>query len=233
MTASDLQSRLLERLGDTASGEYVVTGYYTGSEALNWLNAAERIFVLLTLCLENTQALDLAPNQAFYSMMGQYSDWLLPLRVRMTNGGPRLKPARLSDLAANDASWSVSPGTPDRYALLGFDLLAIYQQPIEAISIDITYASCPPLLVNPVDVPAIPAAYHPMLVEGAIPLCRAKEGGGEFQKVLGNWDVFLDAAGKLGEYVRARNKEQGYDRMPAELKRFDRSKLLMQQVKVA
>jgi hypothetical protein len=224
-----MQDRLLERLGDSASGEYVQVGYYTPTEALNWLNAAQRIFVLLTLCLENTQVFELAANQTFYSMLNQYADWMLPLRVRIA-GGAHLRPARLSDMAAYDASWSVSPGVPARYALVGFDLFAIYQQPLALTSIDITYACCPPTLVNPGDVPAIPAEYHPVLIDGAIPLCRAKEGGGEFQKVLPHWDVFMDAAGKLGEYVRARNQEQGYDRMPAELKRFDRSKLLMQKV---
>lgn len=225
MTASDLQGRLLERLGDTASGEYVLTGYYTPAEALNWLNAAQRIFVLLTLCLETTEPLLLAVNQAFYSMMGQFPDWLLPLRVRVA-GGARLIPSRLSDLAALDSVWSASPGVPSRYALLGFDLLAVYQQPLAAMSLNLTYARCPDLMVNAGDVPEIPAEYHPVLIEGAIPLLRAKEGGSEWKKTLSSWDVFMDAAGKLGEYVRARNKEQGYDREPVQLARFDRSKML-------
>ena len=227
MTAGDLQDRLLERLGDTATGEYVATGYYTSREALNWINAAERLFVLLTLCLETTATLELVadPQTAFYHMLGQYADWLLPLRVRIT-GGAKLEPSRLSDLVALDSVWSASPGVPTRYALLGFDLLAVYQQPLDAMSLAITYARCPTTLVNPGDVPEIPAEYHPVLIDGAIPLCRAKEGGGEFEKVMASWDVFMDAAGKLGEYVRARNQEQGYDRLPAELARVDRSKIL-------
>ena len=228
MTASDLQDRLLERLGDTQTGEYVQVGYYTAAEALNWLNAAQRIFVLLTLCLENTQTLELAVNQAFYGMLDQFSDWMLPLRVRI-DGGAKVRPARLSDLAAYDASWSASPGVPARYALLGFDLFAIYRQPLVETSLDITYARCPATLANPGDVPQIPAEYHPALIDGAIPLCRAKEGGAEFEKALPHWDTFMDAAGKLGEYVRARNQEQGYDRMPPELARYDRSKILMQK----
>src|SRR5271170_5756635 len=121
MTALDLQNRLLERLGDSQSGEYVQVGYYTGNEALNWLNAAQRLFVLFTLCLETTASLTLVADQAFYSLMAYYPDWLLPLRVRIA-GGARVLPSRLSDLAAYDAAWSASPGVPSRYALTGFDL---------------------------------------------------------------------------------------------------------------
>jgi hypothetical protein len=55
---------------------------------------------------------------------------------------------------------------------------------------------------------------------------RAKEGGQEWQKTLPLWNRFLDGAQKLGEYVRARNKEQGYDYLPIELAKFDRSRLI-------
>jgi hypothetical protein len=225
MIASDLQDRLLERLGDTQTGEYVQVGYYTPAEALNWLNAVQRIFVLLTLCLETTEPFIVSPGAAFFHMMAEYPDWLLPLRVSVA-GGSRVLPSRLSELAALDANWSSSAGVPARYGLVGFDLLAVYQQPVGEVSLDLTYARCPDLMVNPDDEPEIPAEYQPELIEGAIPLLRAKEGGGELQKVMAAWDRFMDAAGKLAEYVRARNKELGYDRMPAELRRFDRSKML-------
>lgn len=222
-----MQNRLLERLGDTQTGEYVQVGYYTPQEAGNWLNAAQRLFVLLTLCLETTEALVLTvePPTAFYSMMSEYADWLVPLRVRVA-GGAKLLPKRLVELAAYDASWNASAGFPVYYSLSGFDLLGVYQQPEAAMSLDITYAQCPPLLINPTDVPAIPDEYHPELIEGAIPLCRAKEGGAEWQKTLKSWNRFLDSATRLGDFVRARNRELGYDRLPAELRRFDRSKML-------
>ena len=228
MIASDLQNRLLERLGDTATGEYVQTGYYTPGEALAWLNAAQRLFVLLTLCLETTGSLPLSADTAFYRLLPTFTDWIVPLRVRIS-GGAKLKPSTLGQLASLDASWSDSAGTPDRYVVAGFDLFAIYQQPASSgTTLSLTYARCPDPLVNPSDVPEIPVEYHPALIEGAIPLCRAKEGGAEFQKVMANWNLFLDAATRMGDYVRARNKERGYDRLPVELGRFDRSKMLME-----
>ena len=231
MFTSDLQTRVLERLGEDPNSPV----YYTAANALSWLNAAQRLFVLLTLCLETTNTLQLAGGAAFYSMLtiAAFQDWLLPLRVRIT-GGAKLNPARLAELAALDAAWSVSPGAPTRYALLGFDLLGIYQQPPAgvAMSLQITYARCPdPLLGGFNESPEIPAEFHPALADWAIPLMRAREGGQDFQKVLPLWDRGLDAATKLADYVRARNKEQGYDYMPVELRRIDRSKMLQGAVK--
>lgn len=227
MIASELQSRLLERLGDNpATG-----GFYTPQEALAWLNAAQRIMVLLTLCLETTASISLTANVSFYRMLNLFSDWLLPLRVRIDQGqapnnGAKVLPARLSDLAALDSNWSVSPGPVTRYAHLGFDLLAVYRRPLAVVAIQVTYARCPAPMINPADVPQVPLPYHPVLIDGAIPLCRAKEGGGEWKKTLPQWDRFMDACQKLGAYVRARNKEQGYDRLPMEIERYDRTQLL-------
>lgn len=222
MIVSDLQARVLARVGEdpTAAAQ---NQFYTATEALAALNQAQRLFVLLTLCLERTVGITLSPGVAFYSMLEWFPDWLLPLRLRSSQ---KLRPARLSDLASLDATWSVSAGAPVKYALLGFDLLASYQQPTAGVGLTVTYARCPVALVNASDVPEIPPEYHACLIDGAIPLMRAKEGGQEWQKTLTLWDRFLDGAQKLAEYVRARNKEQGYDYIPFELSKFDRSRLI-------
>lgn len=224
MLAGDLQTRVLERLGEDPNNPV----YYTAADALAWLNAAQRLFVLLTLCLETTNTVNLTVNTAFYSMLPVFPDWLLPLRVRDAVTGARLNPARLSDMAALDGSWSASPGPPQRYALLGFDLLAVWQQISVGVagSLQITYARSPDSLLGAGSVPQIPAEFHPALADGAIPLLRAREGGQDWQKVLPLWDRFIDAATKLADYVRSRNREQGYDYYPVELRRIDRSKML-------
>lgn len=221
MTAAELQGRTLERLGDNPS----TGGFYGLQEVLNWLNAAQRLMALFTLCLESTRTFNLQPAAAYYNMLSIYPDWLVPLRIRVANGS-KLKPGRLSDFAALDSTWNSSPGYPSRYALLGFDLLAVYQQPVGAVQATLTFARSPVTLFSPGDQPEIPAAYHPALIDGAIPLLRSKEGGQEWQKVLPLWDRFLDACTNLGDNVRARNKEQAYDHLPMEIRRFDRSKML-------
>lgn len=231
MIASDLQARTLLRLGEdpnAAAGNQ----YYTGTEVLAALNSAQRLMALLTLCLETNGTLSLTANTAFYSLLSVFPDLLLPLRIRMSSG-VKLKPSRLSDFAALDASWSTTTGTPDRYALLGFDFLAVYMVPNGLLTSTVTYARCPDAMALPGDVPEVPAEFHPALIDGAIPLLRVKEGGQELQKVMSMFDRFLDACQKLADYVRARNKEQGYDYMPVEIQRFDRSKLLMQPAKGA
>lgn len=227
MELSDLQSRVLDRVGEIA-GAAPGNQFYQPNEATNALNSAQRLMVLLTLCLETTAEFDLEAETAFYSMLTVFPDWLLPLRMRLNVAG-KLKPGRLSDFAALDSAWSTTLGQPDRYALLGFDFLAVYKVPYAdmEMTVSCTYAQCPAVLVNATDVPQVPEEYQPALIDGAIPLLRIKEGAGELEKTMPNWNRFLDACQKLGDYVRARNKEQGYDYLPVELARFDRSKLLM------
>lgn len=223
MTLTQLQDRVLSRLGEDRSAD-AVNRYYTDAEAATWINAAQRLLVLLTLCLESTQSFTLSSNTCFYRMLTLFDDWMLPLRLRWAGG--KITAARLSDLAALDAAWSISPGDPQKYALVGFDLLAIYQQPTEAVVTSLTYARCPAVLVNASDVPEVPAEYHPCLIDAAIVLLRLKEGAQEWQKTLPLFDRFMSEASRLAEYVRARNKEQGYDYQPFELARFDRSRLI-------
>ncbi len=220
MTVADLQTRVLERVGEDPTAPV----FYTAAEALAWLNGMQRLMVLLTLCLEKTATLPITPGWSFYRMLAAFSDWILPLRLRVT-GGAKLKPSRFSDLAALDAYWSTSAGPAVRYALAGCDLIGIYQQPSSG-SIDYTYARAPVLLVAPGDTPEVPQEFHTALADGAICVMRAKEGGSQFQKALPLWDRFLDACQTLGGRVRTRNREQGYDALPIELARLDRSKML-------
>jgi hypothetical protein len=222
VTAADLKHRILTRLDEDGAG------YYSAAEALAAANEGQRLFVLLTLCNEVTAALGLTAAQPWYKMLTFLPDWLLPLRIRVAGaGGGKLAPCRLADLDALNLSWQLEPGTPQRYAHLGFDFLAIHPQPAtSALSVNATYARSPVDMTRDADVPDMPEEYHPALPDYAIPRMRAKEGGVEFTKSLVYFDRFLAAADKLATYVRERNKAQGYDRGPYELKAFDRSKLI-------
>ena len=196
--------------------------HYTPSEVLTALNQCQRLFCFFTLCLEATTTLQLT-GAAFYSMLTFISDWVCPLRFRNALGA-KMRQARLVDLAALDGSWSVQAGTPIKYALLGFDLLAVYKQDSSVLSL--TYARCPADLLFTTDTPEIPVRYHPSLQDGAITLLRTKEGAQEWQKTIPYWDRFQSAIQECAGQVRARNREQGYDYYPIELKRFDMSKVL-------
>ena len=224
MTGKELINDTTARLGDDVSQP--THSYYSRGEVLVALNQVYRLLCFLTLCLETTATYQLPGATPFSKMLLTYADWTLPLRIRLTSGA-KLRPARLSEIAALDQNWTNTAGAPERYAILGFDLLCIYKVPAAATSIDIVYARSPqPLTDDTSNSPELQLEYHQSLIHGAIPLLRVKEGAQEWQKTLPLWDRYWDAAMKLAAYVRARNKEKGYDRMPAELARFDRSKLM-------
>lgn len=221
MTLSELITRTTKRLGDDPASTAV---HYTRGEIIVALNQVYRLMCFLTLCLETTVTFTWPTNTAFLKMLGQYGDWILPLRIRIASGA-KLLPNRFADLAALDASWSTTAGAKERYALGGFDLIGMYKVTSGSQSLQIVYARTPVPLAADADVPEIQTEYHQSLIDGAIPLLRIKEGASEWQKTLPGWDRYMDAIKKLSEYVRARNIEQGYDHLPFELARFDRSKL--------
>lgn len=227
MTFRELQIEFLERVGDDASAD-ANAQHYTLPEAKMWLNATQRLFVLRTLCLETSVTLTIAGGApTCRRMMLTYSDWLVPLRIRIDGVG-RLKPSRLADLAALDNSWTNHPtdDNPTRYNHSGFDLLSLYGQPTSSVQLDIMYARGPVTMSADADVPEIPERFHPGLVDGALPLARVKEGAAEWSKTLKLWERFIDGVDEMAGIVRARSRELAYDATPPELKRFDMSRMM-------
>lgn len=231
MTVAEVQTRTLQRLDESASAPV----RYDTSEVLAAINEGHRFFALLTLCLEVTgAAFVLTAGTATYHVLATYTNWLVPLRLRVGGaGGAKLEPGRLAEFDARNPSWQAEAGTPQRYAHLGFDFLAIHPRPAgSGVSLDLAYARSPVVLTS-ASTPEIPAEDHPALIDYAIPRLRAKEGGAEFSAALAHFDRFLDAAAKRADYVRARNRAQGYDRGPFEVRGFDRSALVNGMVKRA
>jgi hypothetical protein len=228
MQLQELQARMTQRLDEAASGPT----YYPASELTAALNEGQRFFCLLTLALEATKAWTVPSysvngNSAFYHMLGQsgFADWIVPLRISTTTGA-KVRPARVAEIAATDAKWWARPGSPSRYVSLGADLVGLYGQPATSITLNVTYARAPVAMANATDAPEIPEPYHPALIDYGINRVRQSEGAQEFQKTLAGLDLFFAAADRYAEYVRARNKGSGYDKLPFELASYDRSQLL-------
>jgi hypothetical protein len=160
-------------------------------------------------------------------MLATFPDWIVPLRVT-TSTGAKVRPARLEDLASLDAGWMTTqtPGDPTRYVALGADLAVPYPLPLNGSTLQVTYARAGLPLVSDTDVPETPAEYHSAYIEYGVYRPRQVEGGQEFQKALPGLGALLKAAEHYGNYVRARNAGSRYDKMPFELEKFDRSKLL-------
>ena len=226
MNVLELQRRIIDRVGDDPDVDASLM-HYTPTEVLAALNQCQRLFCLLTLCLETTANLGLT-GVARYHMLNQFADWIAPLRLRNALGN-KIRPNRLADLAALNRTWASSSGVPVRYARTGFDLLSFYQQNTSTISITYARSAVELLSTYPADngqAPEIPTRYHQALIDGAIPILRVKEGMQEWQKVLPQWGRFLEAVQELAQFIRARNIEQGYDSIPIEIKRYDGSRML-------
>ena len=226
MQLSQMISLCSQRLNEAAGPVF-----YPASEITAALNEADRTFVLLTLGLETTKpwtvpAYSANGNNPFFHMLATFSDWIAPLRMG-TAAGIKVRPARIEDLTSLDSGWINSPGSPVRYAAVGADLVALYQQPAAAgTTLLVTYARGPAGMVNSTDTPETPAEYHPRYVDYAIYRLRQVEGAQVFQSVLPLASAFLDAAQQYAGYVRARNRGSQYDTVPFEIESFDRSPLL-------
>ncbi len=224
MTFNTLARLLLDRLGDDPDA-LQSRQHYTMSEAYSALGRVENLFALFTLCLETTGTFTLTGGGApYYHLFNSFADYLVPLRFRV-QAGRKLNPQTFPQLAALDSQWNQKIGEPTKYAHLGFDFFACYKRPSSNTVIEATYARCPVAPVSTAE-PEIPVQYHPCLLDGALPLMRVKEGAQEWQKNLDLWERFMDSVQELGGRVRARSIEQGYDTLPIEIARLDRSRLL-------
>ena len=222
---TDMSARVSQRLAEAASPVF-----YPGAEIIAAINEGLRFFTLLTLALERTATWTVPPfsvngSVPYFHLLQYFPDFIVPLRIA-TSTGAKVRPASLTDLDSLDSQWWNSPGNPMRYASLGVDLVALYQQFPVGGTLQVTYARGPVPLVQPGDVPEIPEQFHPRLIDYAIYRCRMVEGSNEFGKALPYFNSFLDGAQVYGDFVRERSKAQKYDRMPYELSRFDRKKLM-------
>lgn len=247
MTLAELQERTLRRLNDNTTAPASVSL----AEVTAALNRALRLFSTLTLCVERTTQLSFTAGSPWSHLSDRLSDWWLPLRVGLippveTPGvwdrsvfdaqlfdelapanGPstQVRPARLAELDALSRTWQLETGdTTKRYGIVGWDLLYLYPAPATEINLEFIYAAVARAMAGLTEEPEIAAEWHPVLPECAAVLLRLRDGGAELKRVLPGLDVFLDAAARCADRVRARSRSLRYDRLPAELALFDRSR---------
>lgn len=218
ITVSRFKSLLWERLDDDGT-------YYTAAEVLHALNVMQRLFCLLTLCIERTVTFTLTNGVAFYEIDNQISDFLVPLRV--SHSGTRLRNETIHNMDLRDGAWRTRPGNPRRYAIEGVSpgILAITPRPASGShTLAFTYAAEPAALVLETDVPEIAPEQQPHLVDGAYWWLRLKEGGAEFAAAGQYLQRLLAATSKYASFTRARSRAQSYDSIPYDLATFDKSR---------
>jgi hypothetical protein len=223
MTTATISGLVSQRLNEGAA----VGGpqFYPGPEILAAVNEGQRLFALLTLCLERQSALAIPANTTFLHVLPVVADYLAPLRITDASGA-KVRPATFGELWSLDAAWPAAIGPPIRYVAAGADLAAFYGRSGDPVTVQLQYAGSPALLVNGGDVPQIPTEYHQELINYGIYRVRQVEGGEEFAATLPLLDHYLQAAQDYGAFIKARNVGAGYDSLPFELAGFDRSRLV-------
>lgn len=221
--AGDLVTRVYERLDDNQV-------YYTEAEVLHALDMAQRLFCWLTLCLERIGTFVLTIGTTFYTgsngVRTQLLDFWVPLRFSLSSNGSRISPDTLDNLDKLDSGWQSFSGTPRKYVQMGYDFFAIYPQPTAPLGAHFVYAAEPEQITALASPLNIPADQAPLLVDYALWLLRAKEGGQEFAGTLDGLGRFVAGAKKYAEFVRARSKAQLYDHTPPDLSLFDLSRFV-------
>jgi hypothetical protein len=211
MTLTTLELLTLGKLNDSTGTYYPDT---SGA-----LNEAQRVFVLLSLCLEKTASFALTGGQLSYNVLTQLPDFVLPRRV-YNSSGQQMRPATIAQLEALDSDWQGTAGVPLRYVARGLDWLAVYPQPPSADTLSIVYACCPTTLAAGDDTPGIRMQSQYSLVNYASWALRQPEGGQEFAKFAGYLKEFMGEAVRVAALVRERNKDAGYETVgPFELER--------------
>jgi hypothetical protein len=210
MTVAQLEQLVWTKLNDS-------TGTYY-PQALGALNEAQRLFALLSLCLETSATFTLAAGTLGYNVLTQIPGFILPQRT-YNSAGEQLRPSTVAELEALDANWMSTPGLPQRYVFRGLDFLMVYPQPAAADTLVIAHSRCPAMLAANGDVPEIRAASQYALANYAAWALRQPEGGQEFAKFAGYLKEFMAEAKKVGDLVRERNKDKGFETVgPYELR---------------
>lgn len=215
MTGSELQKRVYTRLDDDPNAPVGVTP----GEVLAAVNEAQELAALLTLCFQTSKPVTLPATTTFLGLRLLFPDFLLPLALRVD--GVRIQPATLADLDALNDRWQAAPGAPTRYALLGFNLLAITGQPISDTAALLTYAHTPAPIVLDKQLD-LDDEYQPELVNYALWRVSLREGAHSLERGKDYLRQYLTAMKALGDYVRARSRAARYDVLPFELQLYDR-----------
>lgn len=221
MTGAELRDEALRRVDEDPAHPR----HYTAAQALAAVGEAEQLLAFLSLCLEGDATVSLAAGVGVFFGSEASPRWICPLRIRA--GSAKLTPATIEQLAAFNRSWRADSGAaPLRYAMVGPDLVFVHPKPTpNPVNLTVTYARMPAALLAG-NSPEVPEVYHRALLDFAVPRLRVQEGGQALESEMPRLNQFLEAAGMLAGFVRARNQSRGYDKLPPELNSRDMTRVV-------
>lgn len=101
MTLDSIRTRVLTRL------ELDPSDAQAQSAANSAINEGQRLFAFLTLCQEATREFILTPGVSFYHMLTEgWADWLVPLRVRLSNDTDAGQDAEFDNVESDTAMFN-------------------------------------------------------------------------------------------------------------------------------
>lgn len=212
MTFSELKAEVLRNAGENPSAPR----FHTAAEAGDAINAAQGVFALLTLCLEDVASVPVAAGSLITATSVAAPRLIAPLRVELN--GTRLQPGTLADFAALNPAWMdlSELSTPQRYAMAGWNGLLLFPVSDSDIDIAVRFATAPVALVADSDVPAIPEEDHSALPGYANFRLALKEGAEPLNAAVPGLRRFLATAQRRMDLVRSRSVTLHYDTEPTE-----------------
>ena len=186
--------------------------WYSDLAIYNAINDGLTIHTSLSMCIESTVAITMAPLNPFYELFTADSRTIAVLRV--TENTVRLAPDNIGAFKAANNSWRNQPGIPENFAVVGSNLLAVEPVPANnSIQVQVTIARVANGLINTGDVPEIPEEDHAALAEyAAWFLETAKFGASEkTQQRLGR---FLETVAARADQTIDRCRSRNYLTQP-------------------
>lgn len=144
---------------------------------IRWLlEHAEFLVALYRGIGETTKDLNLTAGTQLYDMHtvqgGSFADFIVPVRIRIA--GVPLYVTDLPSLSRYDRNWRLATGTPDRYFMIGGNILGFVGSADVVASI--TYLRVPPTGVAGTEFPVISTNWQDVLPMYAAAFLNAAEG---------------------------------------------------------
>lgn len=251
MTLADIRSRVLTRIEvNPADAAWKTAATFAINEGL-------RLFGFLSLCQEAQREFVLTPGVKFYRMLNEgWTDWIAPLRVRLSNDIADGATAEFDAVKADaamfgeqgysgltvSASPKLRPATMHQMASLDSAWLNATGTPARygCQGWDLLFLDKSPAQSGQKLLITYARNCNPLVLDEDVPELHdadheALMDYGEFrlrcneggqELHIGKLKAFLDAAKLRAAQVRARSLAQRYDKLPFELEGFDYSRLL-------
>lgn len=157
MTRSDVQTRILDALNDSAASPV----FWSSTQIQQVIQDGMEMLSEEAEAILRTAVTVLRPGVTYYSTRGIATDMLAPLRLWMPNQNRRLVSVTLGQLDAYHERWPTVTGTPEYWFPMGWDWFGLWPSVSDGGGIlRVDYLAWPRELMDDQDSPEFPEADH-------------------------------------------------------------------------